>query len=169
MAERMDPQALDRLLRYDPDTGGVFWRHSRGRVPAGARAGTPNVRGHRVPTLDGKKTQEHRVIWALYTGRWPKAEIDHIKGDRADNRWSNLREATRAENQRNVGRISTNTSGFKGVSWHKRARRWRAEISGGGYTHLGLFDTPQEAAQAYRAAAAQRYGEYVNFGAAENA
>lgn len=89
-------------------------------------------------------------------------EVDHINGNGLDNRRSNLRLATKAQNQANRRPSRTNTSGFKGVSPHAQVRKWKAEIRVAGVRHyLGLFNSPEEAAQAYDCAAFQHFGEYA--------
>lgn len=92
----------------------------------------------------------------MTTGDWPTDQIDHINGDKGDNRIANLREATNAENNRNTGAGQANTSGFKGVCWDKAKGKWRAqiEIDGRG-AHLGYFTTPEAA---YVASAAKHHG-----------
>lgn len=99
----------------------------------------------------------------------PDAErVDHINGDTLDNRRSNLRRATNAQNMQNrTGLAANNTSGFRGVIWHKRLGKWQAKIRHGDRTvHLGTFNAPEEAARVYDAAAIEYYGEfhgYLNF------
>jgi hypothetical protein len=81
--------------------------------------------------------------------------------DRADNRWANLRMATRAQNKANTRPCAANTSGVKGVHWHKSAHKWRARIKvNGKRRHLGFFCTPESAAAAYAAAAEKYFGEF---------
>lgn len=89
-------------------------------------------------------------------GAWPDGEIDHINGDRKDNRLENLRLATSSENKQNIGLKSNNRSGFTGVSWFAAAKKWRADITiAGKMRHLGRFDTPEAAAEAYAKAKAE--------------
>lgn len=88
-------------------------------------------------------------------------DVDHIFGRTLDNRSSQLRLATRAENCRNRRISSDNTSGFKGVSWHKKSRRWRARINiNGSDKYLGYYKTPEEAHDAYCVASEKYFGEF---------
>ncbi len=88
--------------------------------------------------------------------------VDHINGDGLDNRRANLRPATHASNNRNRGGTRLNTSGYKGVTWHKRGRKWMAQIHHKGkHYHLGLFTDLTEAALAYDVAAADMFGEFA--------
>jgi len=102
----------------------------------------------------------HRLAWLLTHGEWPKDEVDHINGDRMDNRLSNLREATRSQNSMNIGARRTNKTGFKGVWAYKG--RFRSQIAlDGKRTSLGTFDTAQEAYSAYCAAVVKLHGEFA--------
>jgi hypothetical protein len=99
------------------------------------------------------------------TGVWPKDQIDHRDLDRTNNRFDNLREATQAQNLHNTRAYCTNTSGRKGVSWHRRDRRWRVKIDvEGEYRWLGYFDDLEDAASAYAAAARELHGEFARVG-----
>ena len=173
---KIDAEKLPILLRYEPETGELFWlsRHKNLFATeqsamtwnarfAGVRAFTAlNNCGYRRGTIWGQTYLAHRVIWALVMGYWPHELIDHINGDKTDNRWNNLRCATQAENLRNQGTRSDNTSGFKGVSWKKRLRRWQANIRVSGVQmHLGYFDDAEEAHAAYVAAAEKHYGKFA--------
>jgi hypothetical protein len=91
-------------------------------------------------------------------GEWPTDLIDHANGDPSDNRLCNLREANRATNAANARRPRDNTSGFKGVSWAKSARKWRATLAG---KHIGIYDTKEDAASAYARAAKELHGEFA--------
>jgi hypothetical protein len=105
----------------------------------------------------------HRVILERMVGRiLAKTEYtDHISGDRLDNRRENLRIASNAENQRNRGKPSSNTSGHKGVTWHRKSGKWQAQIMINGKSmYLGLFTTPEAAHEAYKAAAVELFGEF---------
>ena len=155
-----------QLFSYNPDTGDLTWRVSRGaRARAGNAVGWKNGEGYLRTSVNRKRYLTHRLAWLIHYGSWPRDFIDHINGDRSDNRLVNLREASRAENGRNRGANRNNTSGYKGVSWHKANRRWVAQVySEAGNRHLGCFNTPEEAHAAYCAAAVELYGEFANFG-----
>lgn len=100
-----------------------------------------------------KKYRAHRIAWLLTHGEYPPHGIDHANGDKADNRLSNLRAATQAENGQNLKTKSNNTSGHPGVSWFKPVNKWRARIMLNRKEYgLGYFDSVEAAAEAYRKA-----------------
>lgn len=95
-------------------------------------------------------------------GVWPKGQIDHVNGNRLDNRICNLRDATHAENQRNSKRPKSNTSGIKGVYWDKRSKKWGAHIRfGNKMLNLGRFSEKEDAAAAYKLAALKYHGDFA--------
>lgn len=109
----------------------------------------------------------HRVILSRILERelLPNEIADHINGNPLDNRRSNIRLATRSQNNMNKRKGSRNVSGFKGVSLHKETQKWVAKIGKNGtYKHLGLFNTPEEAFEAYCNAGAEHHGEFFNPG-----
>lgn len=94
--------------------------------------------------------------------RWPNYILDHIDGNRANNKLSNLREATQSQNCANAKLRSNNTSGFKGVYYHPKTGKWKSQIKKDGVSrHLGLFPTPEEAHKAYVKAAKELFGEFA--------
>lgn len=123
-------ERLKELFHYNPDTGD-FTRLTSvcGTAMTGASAGWIASNGYLYIGVDYKKHLLHRLAWLYTYGKFPLDEIDHINHIRVDNRISNLREATRKENGRNTSLHSDNTSGVSGVSWHKRAKKWRARIT----------------------------------------
>lgn len=149
------PELLRKLLRYEPDTGKLFWRE-RPRAAfdsdrifkcwnsrhAGKEAFLiNNGKGYLTGTIFYKTYKAHRVAWALHYGRWPQEQIDHINGDRSDNTIKNLRDVRRKVNMRNQKRRSTNKSGCAGVMQRSNGK-WRAMIWHNGKTkHLGTFDS----------------------------
>lgn len=107
----------------------------------------------------------HRVAWAIHYGEWPKSDIDHIDGDKKNNRINNLRTALPAENLRNKKKTKANKSGLKGVSWDASRGRWRAVIAKNGrQKFLGYFDDIEHGHAAYVAASASMHGEFSNDG-----
>ena len=103
----------------------------------------------------------HRIAWAIVHGKWPQNQIDHVNGIKSDNRLCNLREASNADNMRNVGKQAHNTSGLKGVSWHKHRAKWRADTKvDGKRIWLGLYDCPAAASFAYQIASDTHHGVF---------
>lgn len=155
---------LREVLNYDPETGDFHWRKRlSNRAAAGKKTGLSRHNGYSVIRLDRKLHFAHRLAFLYIHGRWPTADVDHINGVRDDNRICNLREATRAENIRNSHIRSDNKSGFKGVSWNAGAKLWMANIRTKNRTNefLGLFDTPEEAHEAYAVAAKKYFGQFA--------
>ena len=131
---------------------------------AGALAGSPNTKRYWSTKIGGELYQNHRVSWALYCGRWPEEQIDHINGNPEDNRIANLRVVSSSENQRNTKRQRNNTSGVTGVSWHKRDRIWCASIrTGDRQKHVGQFASFEQAIAA-RKVAERECGYHANHG-----
>lgn len=159
---------LRELFNYDPATG-VFTRRISsvhiseiGKV-VGTISGTRRAR-YIIMTAEMKKYGAHRLAWLHFHGEWPSDHIDHINGDGTDNRISNLRDVTLAENARNLRRPTHNTSGVSGVAWRKAKGKWRAIIGvGGTQVALGHFDTIIDAVAARRAAE-RAYGFHPNHG-----
>jgi hypothetical protein len=154
------PQRLREVLHYCRDTGVFSWKVHRRKVRAGTIAGTPDRDGYINIKIDGFLYRAHRLAWLYVFGNWPTAQIDHINGDRNDNRLSNLREATVTENSRNARKKSNNKSGRKGVFWQDG--RWCAQIKiGGKSTHIGRFDSLDDASAAYLRAAEKHFGSFA--------
>lgn len=177
------PEMLRKLLRYEPETGKLFWR---ARTPdlfedgkrsaehlcanwnsrwAGKEAFTSgNGNGYKSGHIFSRKYKAHRVIWAIFYGAWPEHQIDHKNGVRSDNRISEMRSVTPEENSRNQKMRKTNTSGHMGVQWVKRDEKWRARINvDGKRKELGDF-TNKDDAIAVRKAAEVKYGYHPNHG-----
>ena len=137
---------LRKLLSYDPDTGELHWRY-RPHGPqswntryAGSQAlDTPHSDGYRMGKINGVRMYAHRVAWALHHGHWPNGQIDHANGTRADNRISNLRDATSSENAKNR-RVQPRVSGVPCVWWVEGSQKWRVRKTVDGLRHqLGTF------------------------------
>ncbi len=153
---------LLKFLNYDLETGIFTWNVSRqGNRGIGSTAGAQHSSGHIEIGVQGKVYKEHRLAWFYVTGDWPLNFVDHINGIRNDNRWVNIRDATNTENQWNSHPHKENKSGFKGVDYHKKNKKWRSSISiKGKRIYLGYFHTPEEASAAYEAAALELHGEF---------
>jgi hypothetical protein len=152
---------LRELLHYDRATGEFRWRKRMNpRVPAGHIAGTLNRDRYRVIAIEGRNYRAHRLAWLYMTGKWRSQIIDHRDLDPSNNRWANLRRATRSQNCANRGVPRNNTWGLKGVSYD--GWRWRATIHKKGKRHYrGGFSTPQAAHAAYAKAARKLHGEFA--------
>lgn len=147
-------EQVGELLAYDPETGSFTWRVGRKGTKAGAVAGViSNCLGYRLIGVLCQRHYAHRLAWLLTHGEWPQHQIDHINGDRADNRIINLRCATHLENQQNRHAPKANKHGHAGVFFHPPTGKYVAKIKVMRKRHhLGSFDTPAEAGAAYQAA-----------------
>lgn len=164
MKREVTQTLVHELLSYEPETGSFTWNiQRRGKKPADGFAGSVNkISGYRVINIDRTEYKAHRLAWLYMTGKWPVEFIDHKNGDRSDNRWCNLREATHSQNMRNRGVLPTNTSGLKGVVWHKRQKKWCAQSKlNGKNIYLGSFDCPAAAHFAYVVWADIHHGEFA--------
>jgi hypothetical protein len=145
-------ERLREVLDYDPDTGIFVWKvqlSSRGVV--GTVAGCYCKRdGYIRISVDGYFCLAHRLAWFYVTGEWPKGQIDHKWGERSNNRIADIRDATHSQNQQNRhGPQRNNTSGYSGVGWQKRDKRWRARIKvNGKEIVVGYFLSKEEAVEA---------------------
>lgn len=145
---------LKSLLHYDPETGVFTWRvkcGTRGRI--GAIAGYLHPRGYTRIHMNKTTFDAHRLAWLYVYGEWASEEIDHINRVRSDNRIVNLRKVSRSANIQNSSIRRDNTSGAKGVCWHKAANKWCARISiNRKRLPLGVYDDLSDAIEARKAA-----------------
>ena len=141
---------LKEVLNYDPETGVFTWLPSNRPGPKrGDGVGTPDSSGYQQICVDGQKHTSHRLAFLYMHGYFPEYDVDHINGIKDDNRFSNLREVSRACNMQNCRVSKANTSGFSGVTWDKQNRLWRAQLYLRGKTlYLGCYDTALDAALA---------------------
>lgn len=150
---------------YNKDNGDFIWKCYRSpNAMKGGKAGHLNTYGYRIINIGGKAYFAHRLAWIMTYGYEPE-EIDHINGNKDDNRLCNLRECSRMQNVRNVGLRKDNTSGYKGVSFYYPNGKWMSCIAIHGKTmNLGYYVTKEQAFSAYCLAAYMFHGEFHNFG-----
>jgi len=121
---------LKKIIHYSAETGHFTWLISPSKnVKRGDMAGCiSNDTLYMKIRINKKQYSAHRLAFLYMTGKWPENQIDHINHIRNDNKWSNLREATSTENNRNQSISKSNKSGFTGVYWSKLERKWKAQI-----------------------------------------
>lgn len=151
---------IEGALSYDSGTG-IFLRKKNGET-----AGNIANNGYRSISInvDGKRQRclAHRLAWVLVHGYFPKTDVDHIDGNRDNNAIANLRLATRSQNLGNSKRRTHNSSGFKGVHFHKHMKVWRARITfQGKEIFLGHYPSAELAHEAYVVAAKRLFGEFA--------
>ena len=147
-------QRLLEVLSFDPETGVFVWRKRYARRESGDMAGTIHNRTGRLQIcIDQRSYFAHRLAWFYVHGEWPKQEIDHINGNKADNRIANLRDVSRAINQQNIRKPHKNKTGYLLGAYlekNRSSRPWRASIKLDGKSrYLGFFDTQEEAHAVY--------------------
>jgi hypothetical protein len=171
------PELLRQLLRYEPDTGKLFWlprpmemftSDSASKIWNARLSGVEAITTH---DRDGYKkgkvlmasVMAHRMAWILSYGEIPSnMQIDHKNGVRDDNRLINLRLATKSENSANRAKPSSNTTGVKGVDWHSKSKKWRARITVNNMRReIGFFCSIADAEAAYLAAAEEHKGQFA--------
>lgn len=137
-------EELKQLICYDPDTGFFIWKKTN------KRAGYTRSDGYVAISVKSKIYRAHRLVWLYVYGKFPDDVIDHINRIRNDNRLCNLRECTNQQNQWNRSIHTNNKSGYPGVHWHKKNKKFNARIRiNNKRIHLGSFDCPKQAYEAY--------------------
>lgn len=158
-------EELIQVMTYDPQTGVFSWNKKRNGIRNMDNAGCVTKRGYVNIYINYKKYLAHRLAWFYVYGEWPSKQIDHINGDKSDNRISNLRLANGSENQLNRWIDSRNTSGIKGVCWHKNNKKWQASASlGGKEYYLGQYVNIKDAEKAVVDFREKHHGEFCNHG-----
>ena len=164
--DELSLEFLKSLLNYDEATGLFTWiKNMAPKAKAGQVAGSICKDGYRHIKLKGTAYKAHRLAWLYFYGEWPEGEIDHRFRDKDDNRIATLRIVTPSENSINRGIRKDNTSGYKGVSWSKKTKKWGAEITANGNRiFLGYFETAELASDVYMKAAKNLHGKIVRQG-----
>jgi len=149
------------LLTYDEERSELIWKvNRRGSARAGSVAGNSSGTGRQVQ-IDGRKYLIHRIIWFFIHKEWPPHEVDHADMNQGNNSLDNLRLATKSQNMMNRSLFKNNTSGIKGVSWHKRSQKWSTKITiNGKNIHLGMFKDKEDARTALACARPEIHKEF---------
>jgi hypothetical protein len=153
------------LFLFDYIDGKLFWKNpTHQKVKVNTKAGYINAEGYLQISINNKKFKEHQIVYLMNHGYIPK-EIDHINGNKLDNRIENLREVSRLQNMYNKPAYKTNTSGSKNVSWKAKISKWQVDISfNGKRKYIGVFED-FELAELVAAEARNKYhGKYANHG-----
>lgn len=158
LPKKINPDRVREVLNYDAETGVFTWKLpiSR-RADVGEVAGGKNKSGYILIQFDGKQFYAHRLAWAYIHGCVPDL-IDHINGDKSDNRFCNLREASKSQNGANQTTKCRAKSGEKGVYYQSNTKKWRVKV---GKIHVGYFDTKNDAHAAYAITRKAVYGEFA--------
>lgn len=150
---------LKKLLSYNPETGLFTWKVDKRPVRKGRVAGSKTSEGYIQIVINYKRYLAHRLAFLYTTGSFPEKYTDHINGNKKDNRFRNLRQASGFQNMCNRSKQKNNTSGIRGVRRQGKKYEARANFQGESY-RLGLFPTPKEASKAYQEFTKEKYGEF---------
>ena len=156
---------ISKFLEYKKESGSFVWVNpTSNRVSVGMIAGNSHKQSYTTIYINGHMYYAQDLVWLMETGSLPHGIIDHINLDKKDNRFSNLRLCNRSENGCNRGLNKNNTSGEKGVTWHKRASKWCGEVWKDGEKHyLGLFIEYADAVNAVRRKRIELHGDFAKF------
>lgn len=145
---------LKSRLQYDPTTGVFTWLYTNNpRVEAGSVAGCIDGKGYRKIMVNKKLYSAARLAFLYMKGEFPSSYMDHINGDRSDDRWRNLREVSPTDNAKNKARQRNNTSGVVGVSFHNKSNKWRVQVViDRKNKHIGCFEHIADAIEASKLA-----------------
>lgn len=159
----INDRELKSRLVLNEDTGDFFNLVSKGRFcKRGEKAGCLHETGYVHIKINGKSYAAHRLVWLYVYGSFPSEYLDHINGDKSDNRISNLRLATHSENLRNKGKNKNNKSGFKGVIFSP-SKKWIAQVSVNGVKqYLGTYETAEMASNVYQEFCKNNYGDFYH-------
>lgn len=162
--KKLTKAELERFVVYE--SGRFYWKPRNDPAFNGRFAGEPVIcqcreDGYLGGLVGGVRLLMHQAVWLMETGEWPEKQIDHIDGNRRNNRFENLRLASNAQNSRN-SRARKGSSAYKGVYWRKDKSLWRVQLMIDGVRkEIGHFKSETEAALAYNAAAIEHFGEFA--------
>ena len=155
-------EELRRLFRYEAHEGKLYWAVPVSNVAAGRRVGEHRKNGYHRIRIKRRYYAYHRVVWAMVHGEWPSLSIDHINGVKDDNRIANLRLATAVQNLANKNADRPSMSGYRGLCWDKRKKRWRASARvNGKRVCFGRYKDPYDAHLAYCRGIVAAHGEFA--------
>ena len=163
-----DLNYIKSILDYNPDSGVFTWKVRRQGIKIGQSAGTlwidkrnPDSKYYQI-AINRKLYRLHRLAYFYVSSIDPmENQIDHADGDTLNNKFENLRLATHADNKKNQKKYKNNTSGFKGVNWDKKTKKWRARITvNNKKISLGYYNNKFYAALVYARAAKHYFGEF---------
>jgi hypothetical protein len=163
--QTLTQEILKELIVYNEISGTFLWKVAlSSSVDITREAGTLSFHGYRIITIANTLYRASQLAFLYMTGTIP-AEIDHKDTNTLNDSWDNLRIATKNQNQHNKNIQCNNTSGVKGVSWHKRAGKWQAQVKLNGIYHsAGFFTDLSEATIAIQKLRTTLHGEFTNHG-----
>jgi len=153
---------MDFNSLFEYKDGELYWKVARSnRVKVGQKTGWVSKIGYVYVNVNNIPTCSHRIIFAMHYGHFPE-QVDHINGNKSDNRIENLRAATRSENFCNAKKRIDNTSGIKGIYWENQRNKWRAYCHKNGKRYdAGFFDNIEEAKKAIHILRSSIHGNFA--------
>jgi len=157
---------LQSMFDYDPATGLLTWKAKKRGRQIGEAGGIRRIgkQTYRYVKIDYRSYGAHRLVWKIVTGEDPVGWIDHQDNNGLNNRWSNLRSASSAQNNHNRRLSTRNTSGVKGVSWDALHKSWRVVVMVNYKNHfLGYFPNVEDATRVAYVERERLHGEFARY------
>ena len=163
--DKLTQARLKEILEYNPESGLFKWKTALKNHKRGWFKGSLGGTGDLYIGVAMMKYKAHRLAYLYMKGSFPLEVIDHIDGDRANNKWGNLRACSQSENAYNSRMMSNNTSGYKGVSWRDSGKKWCVRVSvKGNYKSFGSFEDYELACLVADEVRDKYHGEFANHG-----